>query len=49
MNKLKNILPGNVRELQHSIERAVIMADSNTLQESDFLFSRKGNDVATIH
>jgi transcriptional regulator of acetoin/glycerol metabolism len=28
-----------------SIERAVIMADSNTLQESDFLFSRKGNDV----
>jgi two-component system, NtrC family, response regulator HydG len=36
--------PGNVRELQHSLERAVIMADSNTLQESDFLFSRKGNE-----
>jgi len=38
--------PGNVRELQHSLERAVIMADSNTLQESDFLFSRKGNDTS---
>lgn len=35
--------PGNVRELQHAIERAVIMADSPTLQESDFLFSRKGD------
>ncbi|MBI1769858.1 MAG: sigma-54-dependent Fis family transcriptional regulator [Bacteroidetes bacterium] len=47
MGKLKKYpWPGNVRELQHSIERAVIMADSNTLQESDFLFSRKGNDVA---
>jgi DNA-binding NtrC family response regulator len=38
--------PGNVRELQHALERAVIMADSNVLQESDFLFSRKGNDAA---
>jgi two-component system, NtrC family, response regulator HydG len=38
--------PGNVRELQHAIERAVIMADSPTLQESDFLFSRKGNESA---
>jgi two-component system response regulator HydG len=28
------------------MERAVIMADSNTLQEGDFLFSRKGNDNA---
>ena len=38
--------PGNVRELQHALERAVIMADSNILQESDFLFSRKGSDAA---
>lgn len=35
--------PGNVRELQHALERAVIMADSNTLQQSDFLFNRKGD------
>jgi two-component system, NtrC family, response regulator HydG len=45
MIKLKKYpWPGNVRELQHSLERAVIMADSATLQESDFLFSRKGNE-----
>jgi transcriptional regulator with PAS, ATPase and Fis domain len=45
LNKLKKYpWPGNVRELQHSIERALIMADSPTLQESDFLFSRKGNE-----
>jgi len=45
LTKLKKYAwPGNVRELQHALERAVIMADSATLQESDFLFSRKGND-----
>lgn len=27
---------GNVRELQHLMERAVIMADNNNLQPSDF-------------
>ena len=47
MIKLKKYpWPGNVRELQHALERSVIMADSPTLQESDFLFSRKGNDPA---
>jgi transcriptional regulator with PAS, ATPase and Fis domain len=46
LNKLKKYpWPGNVRELQHSIERALIMADSPILQESDFLFSRKGNEA----
>jgi transcriptional regulator with PAS, ATPase and Fis domain len=41
MDKLKRYAwPGNIRELQHSIERAVIMTDSPTLQESDFLLSR---------
>jgi two-component system, NtrC family, response regulator HydG len=45
MTKLKKYpWPGNVRELQHALERAVIMADAATLQESDFLFSQKGND-----
>ncbi len=48
MVKLKKYpWPGNVRELQHAIERAVIMADSNALQESDFLFSRKAQDTLT--
>jgi DNA-binding NtrC family response regulator len=41
MDKLKRYAwPGNIRELQHAIERAVIMTDSATLQESDFLLSR---------
>ncbi|WP_276497156.1 sigma-54-dependent transcriptional regulator [Pontibacter litorisediminis] len=31
--------PGNVRELQYAIERAVIMADSPVLQADDILFS----------
>ena len=41
MDKLKRyVWPGNIRELQHAIERAVIMTDSSSLQETDFLFSR---------
>jgi transcriptional regulator with PAS, ATPase and Fis domain len=28
--------PGNIRELQHSIERAVILSDSDVLQSTDF-------------
>ncbi|MFN2457942.1 MAG: sigma-54-dependent transcriptional regulator [Chitinophagaceae bacterium] len=31
--------PGNVRELQYVIERAVIMTDGNELQEKDLIFS----------
>ncbi len=31
--------PGNVRELQYTIERAVIMTDGETLQADDLLFS----------
>ncbi len=31
--------PGNVRELQYTIERAIIMADSDTVEAADLLFS----------
>ncbi len=31
--------PGNIRELQHTIERAVILSDESILQPGDFLFS----------
>ncbi|PBQ32334.1 sigma-54-dependent Fis family transcriptional regulator [Sphingobacteriaceae bacterium] len=31
--------PGNVRELQYIVERAVIMADTETLQPGDLIFS----------
>ena len=40
INKLKSYgYPGNVRELQYTIERAVIMADSSTLNADDLIFS----------
>jgi len=31
--------PGNIREMQHAIERAIILSDSEKLTEDDFLFS----------
>ena len=40
LNKLKTYhFPGNVRELQYTIERAVIMTDSDVLYDSDLVFS----------
>lgn len=35
----KHHWPGNIRELQHSVERAVIMSDSNMLEPGDFFLS----------
>jgi DNA-binding NtrC family response regulator len=31
--------PGNIRELQHAIERAVILSEGTTLQKNDFILS----------
>jgi transcriptional regulator with PAS, ATPase and Fis domain len=40
MEKLLNYhYPGNVRELQYTIERAVIMADNNVVEAKDLIFS----------
>ncbi|MDR3714899.1 MAG: sigma-54 dependent transcriptional regulator [Puia sp.] len=40
IEKLKSYhYPGNVRELQYTIERAVIMADGDVLQAKDLIFS----------
>jgi DNA-binding NtrC family response regulator len=36
---IQHTYPGNVRELQYAIERAVIMADSETLKAEDIVFS----------
>jgi DNA-binding NtrC family response regulator len=35
--------PGNVRELQHAIERAVIMSDTDLLDNDDFLLQAPGH------
>lgn len=37
--------PGNIRELQHSIEKAVILSDSGVLGPSDFSFSSASRGV----
>jgi DNA-binding NtrC family response regulator len=45
--------PGNIRELQHAIEKAVILSDAQVLDPADFVFnsSSKGflsNDYTTL-
>ncbi|MEM9325713.1 MAG: sigma-54 dependent transcriptional regulator [Bacteroidota bacterium] len=40
--------PGNIRELQHAIERAIIMSDSDTLAPEDFFFLSAKQDVANV-
>jgi DNA-binding NtrC family response regulator len=37
--------PGNIRELQHAIERAVIMSDKNTLMSEDFFFLSQSSET----
>lgn len=37
--------PGNIRELQHTIERSVILCEGNTLQEEDILLKQKTHPV----
>jgi two-component system, NtrC family, response regulator HydG len=41
--------PGNVRELQYTIERAVIMAENNLLEEKDIIFSPIESPVTGDH
>jgi DNA-binding NtrC family response regulator len=36
----KHSWPGNIRELQHSVERAVIMSESQVLEPNDFFLSQ---------
>ena len=43
--------PGNVRELQYAVERAVIMADNDTLKDDDIVFSpieQKTPDIPVV-
>jgi DNA-binding NtrC family response regulator len=45
INKLKSYpWPGNIRELQHAVERAVIMSESEKLEISDFSFLNAVSD-----
>ncbi|MEM1190549.1 MAG: sigma-54 dependent transcriptional regulator [Pseudomonadota bacterium] len=38
--------PGNIRELSHAVERAVILSDSDVLTAGDFEFARRHGEVA---
>ena len=45
LNRLKNYSwPGNIRELQHMLERVIIMSEATSLQPSDFFFT--SNDMS---
>lgn len=49
MNKLKTYRwPGNIRELQHAVERAVIMTDQQVLQPKDFLLTSGGGKESAM-
>ncbi len=39
--------PGNIRELQHAIERAIIMSESDSLTPEDFFFLVQKHDSST--
>ncbi len=40
--------PGNIRELQHTMEKAVILSDGDVLKAEDFIFKPAGRAVQTI-
>jgi DNA-binding NtrC family response regulator len=47
LEKLSNYQwPGNIREMQHSIEKAVILSDSSVLGPNDFSFSNSSKSTA---
>ena len=49
LQKLKEYhWPGNIRELAHSLERAVILCKTETLRPDDFAFKAKSFPAATI-
>ncbi len=45
----KHDFPGNVRELQYVLERAVIMTDGNTLKPDDLVFSSIERSASTTN
>ena len=44
----KHHWPGNIRELQHAVERAVIMSEGNVLEPSDFFLPQPEEDNAHL-
>lgn len=40
--------PGNIRELEHTIERAIIMSEGDELQAEDFLFKKSNVSIPAL-
>ncbi|MFP4504526.1 MAG: sigma-54-dependent transcriptional regulator [Cyclobacteriaceae bacterium] len=40
--------PGNIRELQHAVERAIILSQGDSLQPDDFALSEKGMSATSL-
>ena len=40
--------PGNIRELRHTLERAIILADTSMLQPTDFLFPESEKETEGV-
>lgn len=40
----KHLWPGNIRELEHAVERAVILSEGNLLQPHDFFFNQNDDE-----
>lgn len=50
LNKLKRYnWPGNIRELQHAVERAIILSDDNKLTTNDFLLQTASSTPSEEH
>jgi DNA-binding NtrC family response regulator len=41
--------PGNIRELQNVIERAVVLASGETIRSEDLLLEQNGGPAASVH
>jgi DNA-binding NtrC family response regulator len=41
--------PGNIRELKHTIEKAIILCESNTLTTDDFIFDKTSNNDSKLN
>lgn len=41
--------PGNIRELQHALERAIIMSEDESLQPGDFFFAAQKNEANEVN
>jgi len=42
-------MPGNIRELQHTIEKAVILSESAVINPMNYIYAMQDRLAATAH